>query len=93
MNSMRYKVLLSYLPGMASVVNSFQSEQVQLAVFDRLISALEEKTDYVETSSTGKSSRSSSSRSSSASLDVSSAELEHELVEGESIHADLDTSI
>lgn len=92
MNSMRYKVLLSYLPGMASVVNSFQSEQVQLAVFDRLISALEEKTDYVETSSTGKSSRSSSSRSSS-SLDVSSAELEHELVEGESIHADLDTSI
>ncbi|MCA8983715.1 MAG: hypothetical protein R3C12_14300 [Planctomycetaceae bacterium] len=92
MNSMRYKVLLSYLPGMASVVNSFQSEQVQLAVFDRLISALEEKTDFVETSSTGKSSRSSSSRSSS-SLDVSSAELEHELVEGESIHADLDTSI
>lgn len=36
----RYKALLSYLPGMATVVNSFQSPDVQKAVFDELLRAL-----------------------------------------------------
>ena len=86
MNSSRYKTLLSYLPGMAAVVNMFDSEQVQIAVFDRLISALDEKTEQAPAST-------SKSRSKkAASNDDSEIEIEHDLIEGESIHAlaDLD---
>jgi len=94
MNSTRYKTLLSYLPGMASVVNSFQSEQVQLAVFDRLISALEEKAELADSPPAARSSRSTSRTPASSALEIPGAEeIEHELVEGDSIHADLDTSL
>ncbi len=87
MNSTRYKTLLSYLPGMASVVNSFQSEQVQLAVFDRLISALDEKAELSETPPVSKSSRAVNGREGKA---ASAEEIEHDLVEGDSIHAELE---
>lgn len=40
MNAARYKLMLSYLPGMASIVNSFQSTEVQLAVYQSLMEAL-----------------------------------------------------
>lgn len=85
MNSSRYKTLLSYLPGMAAIVNSFESEQVQLAVFDRLIEALEEKTEDVDSSSRGK-----KAEREKAVPDVAPDELEHDIVEGDSIHAVLD---
>ena len=74
MSSARYKTLLSYLPGMATVVNSFNSEQVQIAVFDRLISALEERAEFNEAATTKKK------------TPEPGAEIEHELIEGDSIH-------
>ena len=79
--SVSYKTLVSYLPGMASVVNSFQSEQVQIAVFDRLISALEQRPEFNEPSPARKSTADAS------------GEIRHELVEGESIHADVDADL
>ncbi len=84
MNSSRYKTLLSYLPGMAAIVNSFQSEQVQLAVFDRLIEALDEKTEVPENAPSAKG-------KSKGSADALADELEHDIVEGESIHAVIDS--
>jgi hypothetical protein len=36
----RYKTMLSYLPGMATVVNAFDSPVVQEAVFKDLMQAL-----------------------------------------------------
>ena len=85
MNSSRYKTLLSYLPGMAAIVNAFESEQVQLAVFDRLIEALDEKTEDADSSSRGK----TAAREKTV-ADVAPDELEHDIVEGDSIHAVLD---
>ncbi len=83
MSSARYKTLLSYLPGMASVVNSFQSEQVQIAVFDRLMSALEERAEFNETSASEKPKPAAKS----------SEEVAHDLIEGESIHTAIDSDM
>ena len=41
MNAARYKLMLSYLPGMAAIVNSFQSPDVQKAVYESLMDALD----------------------------------------------------
>jgi hypothetical protein len=41
MKPCRYKNLMSYLPGMASVVNAFQSAEVQAQVYVELFKALE----------------------------------------------------
>ena len=87
MNNLQYKTLLSYLPGMASVVNSFNSEQVQVAVFDRLISALEERN---ESSNSSSGTRSIKQKSSAEVAETASAELEHDIIEGGSIHAGID---
>lgn len=43
MNSTRWKLLMAYLPAIASVVNSFQNSEVQVRVYDALLSALDEK--------------------------------------------------
>jgi hypothetical protein len=43
MNSTRWKLLMAYLPAIASVVNTFQNSEVQLRVFDALLGALDEK--------------------------------------------------
>ncbi|HBN74676.1 hypothetical protein [Rubinisphaera italica] len=75
MSSARYKTLLSYLPGMATVVNSFNSEQVQIAVFDRLISALEERAEFNEAATPTK-----------KKPPEPGEEIAHDLVEGDSIH-------
>ncbi len=44
MSFSRWRVLTAYLPGISSIVNSFQSPEVQLAVYQSLIKALDEKT-------------------------------------------------
>lgn len=90
MSSSRWRILTAYLPGIASVVNSFQSPEVQLAVYQSMIKALDEKTDAEDAQAAARS-RSTSSRSrSSADRDAAhsaDAELAYDIVEGESIHA------
>lgn len=91
MSSSRWRVLTAYLPGIASVVNSFQSPEVQLAVYQSLIEALDEKTEAEETQAASKT-RVSSSRSKpmlEREIVTSShdSELAYDIVEGESIHA------
>lgn len=84
MNPLRYKTLLTYLPGMASVVNAFDSPQVQTSVYETLMEALNTK---LEIEGLGRSSV--EHRASLAQVVApGSGELTHELVEGDSIHAD-----
>jgi len=89
-NSLQYKTLLSYLPGMASVVNSFNSEQVQVAVFDRLISALEQRT---ETTTSPVKIQEGNAKIATASAKAPSDELEQDLIEGDSIHSVIDSEV
>lgn len=87
MSPQRYRALLSYLPGMAVVVNSFQSSEVQRQVYDELLQALNVKLDSEgagpDQHAAGKK---APSNGKSAAGD---SELAHELVEGASIHAEL----
>ncbi len=46
MNATRWKLLMAYLPAVASVVNSFENAEVQAKVFDTLLGALDEKTQF-----------------------------------------------
>ena len=88
MSASRWRVLTAYLPGIASVVNSFQSPEVQLAVFQSLMQALDEKTEAEEAQLAAVKSKSRASKS--VSRDASSdgdSELAYDIVEGESIHA------
>lgn len=87
MSSTNYKQLISYMPTMAAVVNSFQSPEVQLVAFQRLIGALESALNIKTTPETGKSSRTSfpmNGRNGSSSSEI---EITHDLVEGDSIHS------
>ncbi|MEZ6057036.1 MAG: hypothetical protein R3C01_10060 [Planctomycetaceae bacterium] len=95
MSSARYRRLLTNLPSMAAVVNSFQSADVQLAVYQTLIESLDEATSddssresTVEMSSARSSARRAASRSqsngSSGSRDDSALA---DIVEGDSIHS------
>ena len=89
MSSTPYKQLIAYLPTMAAVVNSFQSPEVQLVAFKRLIGALDDALNVKPGSEQGKPLRqvaSSSSRNGHGSS-ASDIEITHELVEGESIHS------
>lgn len=100
MNPARYKLLLSYLPSMASIVNSFQAPDVQRAVYDQLMEALNVRLDAelqgVQVSSRKRTSEDgpirNARRTSSAESDVLSTvvELTHDLAEGDSIHAVMD---
>ena len=45
MNPQRYKLLMAYLPTVASIVNSFQSQEVQRVVYDNLMEALNARLD------------------------------------------------
>ena len=90
MSTSRWRVLTAYLPGIASVVNSFQSPEVQLAVYQSLMRALDEKTEAEDALAAAKSKLSSSRGKSNMYRDVVSAqdgELAYDIVEGESIHA------
>lgn len=90
MSSSRWRVLTAYLPGIASVVNSFQSPEVQLAVYQSLITALDEKTDAEDAQAAKARSTSARGRSASGRDVVTSShdsELAYDIVDGESIHA------
>lgn len=73
MSSGQYRRLLTNLPSMASVVNAFQSPDVQLAVYRTLIESLLEAT----ADDTSSSSRVSKGKSRS----------EMDVVEGDNIHS------
>ena len=96
MSSARYRRLLTNLPSMAVVVNSFHSQDVQLQVYEVLMDALEDATetsDDSRKSSNDASSGSSSGRKSSSKsskLKETSAVSDSALadvVEGDSIHS------
>lgn len=91
MISSRWKVLTAYLPGIASVVNSFQSPEVQMAVYQSLIKALDEKTEAEDAQATAKARASSVRGKSAPEREVvpssHDSELAYDIVDGESIHA------
>lgn len=91
MSSSRWRVLTAYLPGIASVVNSFQSPEVQLAVYQSLITALDEKTDAEDALATAKARASASRGRPAAERNVTvgapDSDLAFDIVDGESIHA------
>lgn len=83
MSSLRYRKLLTNLPSMAAVVNSFQSPEVQLEVYRLLVNELEEATTDACAGALL-----SDSPSKGSSLDSSAtAGLAHQLIDGESIHS------
>lgn len=89
MSSTHYKQLISYMPSMAAVVNSFQSPEVQLEAFQRLIGALEEALNVKQNGEPAKllrSTASSNGRNGHGSSE-SDVEITHDLVDGESIHS------
>jgi len=90
MNSLRYKLLLSYLPGMASVVNAFESPQVQNTVFETLMEALEAKlkAEGIGASAAMGLPRDSQRLSGTSTSLNPTGEVTHDLIEGESIHGD-----
>lgn len=82
MSTHKYRKLLTNLPSMAAVVNSFQSPEVQLEVYKLLVEQLEE--------ATGESSSSTSAvANGTPSLQAAAvgSGLAHELVDGDSIHS------
>lgn len=102
MNAARYKLMLSYLPGMAAIVNSFQSPEVQRSVYESLMEALNVRMDAespgagTPAATNGRQRAASSTTrppavtntASSDSTVISSAEdLAHDLEEGDSIHS------
>lgn len=84
MSPQRYKILLTYLPGMASVVNAFDSAQVQNSVYEVLMEALDCK---LQNEGLGQNSMDDRPALVHA-PPLSNGSLAHDLVEGESIHAD-----
>jgi hypothetical protein len=76
MSSGQYRRLLTNLPSMAAVVNTFQSPDVQLAVYRTLIDSLLEATS--DESSIASTSRVAKTRTRPGELD---------LVEGDNIHS------
>lgn len=90
MSASRWRVLTAYLPGIASVVNSFQSPEVQLSVYQALMQALDEKTEAEEAHAAAKSrsaSRGKLATDREASTTQQDSELAYDIVDGESIHA------
>ena len=91
MSSSRWRVLTAYLPGIASVVNSFQSSEVQLAVYQSLIKALDEKTEAEDAQAAAKARASTSRGKPVPEREVvpssHDSELAYDIVDGESIHA------
>ncbi|MEZ5941467.1 MAG: hypothetical protein R3C18_08760 [Planctomycetaceae bacterium] len=78
MSSSRYKRLLTNLPSMAAIVNSFQSSEVQLEVFKTLMDALE---------GTGGLTSGDTRLAQKSSTILTEGEVQHDLVEGDSIHS------
>ena len=86
MSSLHYKTLLANLPSMAAVVNSFNSPDVQKAVFDVLIESFEQRLASERANLNG-SATSRSPRNGADKPTDDDGELTHELVEGDSIHS------
>lgn len=100
MNAARYKLMLSYLPGMAAIVNSFQSSDVQRSVYESLMEALNVRMDAespgaglapngrprVTNSATRPPAVAAHAATDSGVL-ASDDELAHDLEEGDSIHS------
>lgn len=81
MSSQRYRRLLTNLPSMATVVNSFQSPEVQREIYLLLIDALDEAVTDGDTATL------TSRRPSSGSRKGRSEEALADLAEGDSIHS------
>lgn len=99
MNAARYKLMLSYLPGMAAIVNSFQSPDVQRSVYESLMEALNVRLEAENPGSGGSSGRPRVAASVPLRATIRPAvlsddsgvigsddELAHDLEEGDSIH-------
>jgi len=86
MSADRYKTLLSYLPGMATVVNAFNSPEVQRAVFDELLQSLNVRMEH-EGVKPLPLAKVQALKHAVAQLASSERELEQDLEEGDSIHA------
>ncbi len=84
MSTQNYRRLLTNLPSMASIVNSFQSPQVQLEVYHLLIKELSD--GALESRPPSQRSR----ESDVIPVPQESEPLTHDLVDGDSIHADPD---
>jgi hypothetical protein len=82
----RYKTLLSYLPGMATVVNAFSSPEVQRVVFDELLQSLNVRMEH-EGVKPLPLAKVQALKHAVAQLATADDELEQELAEGGSIHA------
>ena len=93
MSSQRYRRLLTNLPSMASVVNSFHSPEVQLCVYRALIDAMDEAMSDGEPRNTDSRSevRSRVTHQSGPALRSNMSRTDEapmaELVEGDSIHS------
>ncbi|QDU36792.1 hypothetical protein Mal4_10900 [Maioricimonas rarisocia] len=83
MASARYRKLLTNLPSMAAVVNSFESADVQLAVYQELIQALDEVIPAAGDSAVPLNGAAPTSSTSTP----DDGEVTHDLVEGDSIHS------
>lgn len=83
MNPQRYKTLLTVLPGMASVVNSFSSPQVQMAVYGMLMEALDSKL-----AAEGLGRAMSLDKPLPMPLVAPNGDITHDLIEGDSIHSE-----
>ena len=86
-SDLRWKTLVAYLPGMASVVNSFSSTEVQLEVYQLLISALDEKVEAEDGMSVTRSKSATKSKSPEHAHAASKEPMAIDLAEGDSIHA------
>jgi hypothetical protein len=88
MSVCRYKNLMSYLPGMASVVNAFQSAEVQGEVYRELMKALEMRLEQDGVPPAPTSGRASELKQLlTIASQARQSELELDLVEGDSIHS------
>jgi len=83
MNSHKYRKLLTNLPSMAAVVNSFQSPEVQLEVYQLLVDQLEEAT----ADGSAPPSSSATAGTNRPAAEAAGGELAQQLVDGESIHS------
>jgi len=79
MSTVRYKKLLTNLPSMAAIVNSFHSPEVQLAVFQTLMRELD--------GTIGAPSDEPRLALKTSSMILPGGEVAHDVLEGDSIHS------
>jgi len=82
MSTSHYKRLLTVMPSMAAVVNSFQSEEVQQSAFRALMQALDE----YDGEKSGRSETIASSRRPARENSPREDDLAHDIAEGDNIH-------